>query len=50
MKEQRWYTRKDGVIHVHNQPTLEQSQYSSVLFSESDLTYYRNNFNLKKAW
>lgn len=50
MKEQRWYTEQDGVIYIHNQPTLEGSQSCSLVYSKEDLKYYRNNFQLRKTW
>jgi len=49
MKEQRWYTRQGNKVYVHNQPTLEGSQFYSEV-TEEQLKYYKSNFNLRRAW
>jgi len=47
MKEQRFYTKQDGIYLVHDQPTYDKSSFVSIV---DDLTFYRRNFNLEKAW
>lgn len=49
MKPQRWYERIDGLVYVYNQPYPEKAQFVSIVH-ESDLKFYRNNFNLNKIW
>lgn len=47
MKEQRFYTRQDDIYLVHDQPYYEKSVFVSIV---NNLTFYRHNFKLEKAW
>ena len=47
MKEQRFYTRQDDIYLVHDQPYYSKSIFVSIV---NDLTFYRHNFKLEKAW
>lgn len=49
MKDQRWYERKDGMVYIYDQPYSSRSQSVSIV-QDSDLLFYRNNFNLMKVW
>lgn len=49
MKDQRWYERKDGMVYIYDQPCSSRSQSVSIV-QDSDLRFYRNNFNLTRVW
>jgi hypothetical protein len=49
MKQSRYYEVVDEQVYIYDRGNKEQSQSVSVV-SKSDLSYYRNNFNLRKVW
>lgn len=49
MKQQRWYERRDGLVYIYDQPYPDQALSVSIVL-DSDLVFYRNNFNLTKVW
>ena len=49
MKKQRWFERKDGMLYIYDEPYQNKAKSVSIV-QESDLSYYRSNFILKRVW
>lgn len=49
MKQSRWYKIKGKQAFIFDNGYEDKSQSVSIV-PVSGLTYYRNNFNLYKAW
>ena len=49
MKESRWYKIKGKQAFIFDSGYEDKSQSVSIVPKEQ-LSYYRNNFNLQKAW
>ena len=49
MKESRWYKIEGNVAFIFDNGYEDKSQSVSIIPKEQ-LSYYRNNFNLQKAW
>lgn len=49
MKSQRWFERKDGMLYIYDHSYPNRAKTVSIV-QETDLSYYRSNFNLKKVW
>ena len=49
MKQSRWYKIKGKQAFIFDSGYEDKSQSVSFVRKE-DLSYYRNNFNLYKAW
>ena len=49
MKESRWYKIKGKQAFIFDSGYEDKSQSVSIVRKE-ELNYYRNNFNLYKAW
>lgn len=49
MKDSRWYEIDGDTLYIYDAPTSEQSCSVSIVGVES-LSYYRNNFKLRKVW
>ena len=49
MKESRWYKIEGKKAFIFDSGYEDKSQSVSIIPKEQ-LSYYRNNFNLQKAW
>ena len=49
MKKQRWFERKDGMLYIYDEPYPNKAKLVAIV-QESDLSYYRSIFNLRKVW
>ena len=52
MKATRYYTVKENTISIHDEPTLKDSHFESIIDINDveSLKYYRNNFRFVRAW
>lgn len=51
MKDIRYYTVKENTISIHDEPTLNDSHFESIIDINDveSLRYYRNNFRFVRS-
>jgi len=52
MKKDRYYTKSENEIYIHDKPTLESSTSCSIEYNAnmSDIRRLYSNFRLLKSW
>lgn len=49
-REDRWYEVEQDCICIYDNGYKSKSCSVSVIYDKKELSYYRNNFNLRKVW